>query len=90
MHESRCIAPPLRPKNNFLMYTDALVVNKALVSSEPTSQKDVETFITFYSKLTTHLSIAFGYDLPEPHPVRYLMQAFSDFYATELVQADPI
>ena len=84
------IAPPLGPKNNFLMYTDALVVNKALASSEPTSQKDVETFITFYSKLTTRLSIAFGYDLPEPHPARYLMQARSDFYATELVLADPI
>ena len=81
------IASPLGPKNNFLMYKDALVVNKALTSSEPTSQKDVETFITFYSKLITHLSIAFGYDLPEPHPARYLIQAQSD---TELVQADLI
>ena len=84
------IAPPLGPKNKFLMYTDALVINKALSSSKPSSQYDIETFMKFYSRLTTRLSIAFGDDLPEPHPARYLMQARKDFYVSELVQSNVI
>ena len=83
------IAPPLGPGNNFLMYTDAMVVNRALVTTTAL-QEDVNTFMNFYSRLTTRLSIAFGDDLPKPHPPRYLMQARMDFYTTQPVTADPI
>ena len=83
------IAPPLGAENNFLMYTDAMVINAALVTT-PAVQEDVDTFINFYSRLTTRLSIAFGDDLPAPHPPRYLMQARMDFYTTQQVTADAI
>ena len=82
------IAPPLGPANNFLMYTDAMVINKALVNTD--SQEDVDSFINFYSKLTTRLSIAFGDDLPMQHPPRYLMQARMDFYNAPRVTDDMI
>lgn len=65
------IAPPLGPQNNFLMYTDALMVNKRLPLSAE-NQQDINTFINFYTNLSTRLSISFGEDLPGPHPLRYL------------------
>ena len=83
------IAPPLGAENNFLMYTDAMVINRALVTT-PAVQEDVDAFINFYSRLTTRLSIAFGDDLPVPHPPRYLMQARLDFYTAQQVTADAI
>ena len=83
------IAPPLGPQNNFLMFTDALIVNKALLTTSEI-QEDIDIFINFYSRLTTRLSIAFGIDLPSPHPPRYLMQARKDFYATEQVSSNTI
>ena len=73
-------APPLGPGNNFLMYTDALVINKALQTA--TTLQDINVFMNFYSRLDTRLSIAFGNDLPNPHPPRYLMQARMDFYTS--------
>ena len=84
------VAPPLgRPlRNNFLMYTDALVINKALLNDE--TKSDIDTFIQFYSDLSTRLHIAFGDDLPYPHPPRYLMQAREDFYAESRVEEDQI
>ena len=82
------IAPPLGPNNNFLMYTDALVINKALQTT--TTLQDIDDFINFYSRLNTRLSIAFGDDLPAPHPPRYLMQARNDFYTTQNVTNDSI
>lgn len=80
-------APPLGPTNNFLMYTDALVINKALLNTATT---DIDVFMNFHSKLTTRLSIAFGDDLPMPHPPRYLMQARRDFYTVQQVTDDAI
>ena len=62
------IAPPLGPQNNFLMYTDALMVNKRLPLSVE-NQQDMNTFINFYTNLSTRLSISFGEDLPDPHPL---------------------
>ena len=50
---------PLGPNNNFLMYADALVINKALQLSKPVSRYDIETLMKLYSRLTTHLTIAF-------------------------------
>lgn len=85
------IAPPLGPENNFIMFTDALVINKALLTNASTTiLQDINTFMNFYSRLTTRLSIAFGSDLPEPHPPRYLMQARADFYTTQQVKDDEI
>ena len=72
------ITPPLGPNNSFLMYTDALVINKALQTT--TILRDIDVFMNFYSRLNTRLSIAFGDDLPMPHPPRYLMQARNDLY----------
>ncbi|XP_065887608.1 thiaminase-1-like [Dysidea avara] len=83
------IAPPLGPQNNFLMYTDALMVNKRLPLSAE-NQQDINTFINFYTDLSTRLSIAFGEDLPEPHPPRYLLQARQDFYSSVQVTSDPV
>ena len=83
------IAPPLEMVNNFLMYTDAMVINRALVTT-PAVQADVNAFLNFYSRLNTRLSIAFGDDLPVPHPPRYLMQARMDFYTAQRVTADVI
>ena len=83
------IAPPLGPGNNFLMYTDAMVINRALVTTTAV-QEDVDAFMNFYSRLTTRLSIAFGDDLPVPHPPRYLMQARMDFYTAQQVTANAI
>ena len=83
------ITPPLGPDNNFLMYTDAMVINDALVNTS-SLQEDVDSFMNFYSRLTTRLSIAFGDDLPMPHPPRYLMQARMDFYNASQVTADMI
>ena len=90
-HVYSIIAPPLGPENNFLMYTDALVVNKALLTTTTTTvQEDIDAFMKFYSRLSTRLSIAFGDDLPMPHPPRYLMQARMDFYTARQVEADAI
>ena len=81
--------PPLGPQNYFLMYTDALAINKALLTST-TLQEDIDAFMNFYSRLTTRLYIAFGMDLPNPHPPRYLMQARMDFYTDQQVTDDVI
>ena len=40
--------------------------------------------------MSTRLSIAFGEDLPEPHPPRYLLQARKDFYLSPQVTSNPI
>jgi len=82
------IAPPSGPANNFLMYTDALVINRALLTTS--IQQDIDKFMNFYSSLNTRLSIAFGIDLPSPHPPRYLMQARKDFYLAQQVMANAI
>ena len=82
------IAPPLGPNNSFPMYTDVLVINKALQTT--TTLRDIDVFMNFYSRLNTCLSIAFGDDLPMPHPPRYLMQARNNFYSTQQVTSDSI
>ena len=71
--------------------SNAMVINRsrALVTTTAV-QEDVDAFMNFYSRLTTRLSIAFGDDLPVPHPPRYLMQARMDFYTAQQVTADAI
>ena len=70
------------------MFTDALVINRSLLTTS--IQQDIDNFMNFYSSLNTRLSIAFGNDLPSPHPPRYLMQARKDFYIAQQVMADKI
>ena len=83
------IAPPLSDQNNFLMFTDGLIINKEKQIT-PDTQSDIDVFIQFYTSLSTRLSIAFGDDISGSHPARYLLQARSDFYSTRRVTNDDI
>ena len=82
------IAPPLSDHNNFLMFTDGLVINNETLT--PDTQPDIDAFIQFYTSLSTRLSIAFGDDISGSHPARYLLQARSDFYSESRVTGDDI
>ena len=82
------IAPPLSNQNNFLMFTDGLIINKEKLT--PDTQPDIDAFIQFYTSLSTRLSIAFGDDISGSHPARYLLQARSDFYSESRVTSDDI
>ena len=82
------IAPPFSNQNNFLMFTDGLIINNQKLTSD--TQSDIYTFIQFYTSLDTRLSIAFGDDIPGSHPARYLLQARSDFYSDSRVTDDDI
>ena len=82
------IAPPFSDQNNFLMFTDGLIINKRKLT--PDTQPDIDAFIQFYTSLSTRLSIAFGDDILDSHPARYLLQARSDFYSERRVKNDDI
>ena len=82
------IAPPFSNQNNFLMYTDGLIINKEKLT--PNTQQDIDAFIQFYTSLNARLSIAFGDDIPASHPARYLLQARKDFYSDSRVTGDGI
>ena len=82
------IAPPFSNQNNFLMYTDGLIINKEKLT--PDTQPDIDAFIQFYTSLNTRLSIAFSDDIPGSHPARYLLQARKDFYSDSSVTGDGI
>ena len=82
------IAPPLFNQNNFLMFTDGLIINNEKLT--PDIQPDIDAFIQFYTSLSTRLSIAFGDDISGSHPARYLLQARSDFYSESRVTGDDI
>ena len=82
------IAPPLSDQNNFLMFTDGLIINKEKLT--PDTQSDIDAFIQFYTSLSTRLSIAFGDDISGSRHARYLLQARSDFYSKRRVTNDDI
>lgn len=82
------IAPPLSNRNNFLMFTDGLVINKEKLT--PDTQPDIDAFIQFYTSLYTRLSIAFGDDITGSYKTRYLLQARKDFYSDSKVTSDDI
>ena len=74
------ISGPLGEVNNLLMFTDALVINKARwMAADEEKKKAIIAFVQYFLSTSLRYDIAMGADL-KPHRVRYLLQATEEFY----------
>ena len=74
------ISGPLGMSNNLLLFTDALVVNKARWNTADAEKRmAIKAFVKYFLSNTLRTNIAMGVDL-DPPQVRYLLQATKTFY----------
>ena len=76
------ISGPLGEVNNLLMFTDALVINKARwMAADEEKKNTIIAFVQYFQNTLLRHNIAMGADL-EPPRVRYLLQATEELYHT--------
>ena len=74
------ISGPLGKVKNLLMFTNALVINKARwMAADEEKKNAIIAFVQYFQNTSLPYNIAMGADL-EPPQVRYLLQATEEFY----------
>ncbi len=84
------VSPIMGDDHHTIIFTDALVVNKARWDNSDNHRKrSIIQFIRYYTAMDMRLKISLGNDLRNPRK-RYLLQSLREFYADEQIAEDVV